>query len=228
MSKLVRLLLLGVLVVLATAAPGSVRAETPVLNGVVGDPAVPDAFKINLTDATGHKVSQIAPGTYTIVVKDYSTIHNFHLFGPGVDQSTDIAGTGTSTWTVTFGNAVYKYQCDAHPTSMRGTFRAGTPPPLAGRLSGRVGPGRSISLRTSAGTRVKTLASGMWRITVKDLTRRDNFHLSGPGVNRRTGVRARGTVTWTVNLVKGKYRYFSDRHRRLGGTFTVVEKPPVV
>jgi hypothetical protein len=37
-----------------------------------------------------------------------------------------------------------------------------------------------------------------------------NFHLVGPGVNRRTGAAFTGTVTWTVRLARGTYRFGSD------------------
>jgi hypothetical protein len=30
-----------------------------------------------------------------------------------------------------------------------------------------------------------------------------------------------------VTLAQGRYRYFSDRHRTLRGSFTVVAKPPI-
>jgi hypothetical protein len=46
---------------------------------------------------------------------------------------------------------------------------------------------------------------------VRDASRRDDFHLRGPGVNKRTSVRGRGTWTWTVTLASGRYAYGSDR-----------------
>jgi plastocyanin len=228
--KAARFLVLALLAAAAIVVPGAVRAEETVLTGTVGSQTQPNAFVIDLRDASGAKVSHLDPGTYTIVVHDYATEHNFHLFGPGsVSQSTEVDGTGTTTWTVTLTNGTYHYQCDPHNTIMHGDFTVGTvaqtpPPAKVGKLAGRIGPGRSISLRSGSGAKVKTLATGKWRVTVTDASRTDNFHLVGPGVNRRTGVGARGKVAWTVGLSKGKYRYFSDRHRRLGGTFTVVSK----
>ena len=227
MPNAIRILPIAVLAALAVGLPGAGRADTPVLNAEVGAPTSPNAFRITLTDAGGAKVTQLDPGTYTIVVHDYADEHNFHLFGPGVDQATDVAGTGTVTWTVTIKNGLYTFVCDAHPASMKGTFFGGTPPAAPGRLNGRVGPRRTISLRSASGARVRTVAAGRWKIVVRDATAVDNFHLVGPGVNRRTGVRARGTSSWTVALSKGTYRYFSDRHRTLRGSFTVVAKPPI-
>src|SRR6266567_4272883 len=40
-------------------------------------------------------------------------------------------------------------------------------------------------------------------VTVNDRSKTDNFHLTGPGVNRKTGVKTRGKATWTVTLVPG-------------------------
>jgi plastocyanin len=49
-----------------------------------------------------------------------------------------------------------------------------------------------------------------------------NFHLRGPGVNKATTVRAKRTVTWTVTLRRGTYRYVCDPHaRRMRGSFRV-------
>ena len=36
--------------------------------------------------------------------------------------------TGEVTWHVTFRDGTYTFVCDVHPTSMRGSFTAGTPP----------------------------------------------------------------------------------------------------
>src|SRR4029453_17967695 len=45
---------------------------------------------------------------------------------------------------------------------------------------------RSISLTTSEGQRVERLQPNTYRFIVKDLTSKQNFHLVGPSVNRRT------------------------------------------
>ena len=220
MSHLPRLLLLALVAAAAFVLPGSGIAEVPVLNGVVGSPTSPNARTISLTDASGNRVVHIDPGTYTIVVRDYANEHDFHLFGPGVDQSTDVEGTGTTTWTVTFRNGIYRYQCDPHASTMRGSFTVGVVPKVP-KLKGTVGPGRTISLKTASGSRVKKLVAGTYKITVRDATRVDNFHLFGAGVNKKTAVRARGSVTWTVKFRAGTYRYRSDAHRRLAGKFAV-------
>jgi len=93
------------------------------------------------------------------------------------------------------------------------TTLAGKPPGLQ-KLTGRVGPGRKISLSRSA-------KSGETLITVRDRSAKDNFHLSGPGVNKKTGVKFTGTVKWTVTLQAGTYTFRSDAHKALKGTLKV-------
>ena len=56
---------------------------------------------------------------------------------------------------------------------------------------------------------------------VRDLTKKDNFHLTGPGVNKKTGVAFMGTVTWTLTLKDGTYSYRSDAHPALRGSLRV-------
>src|SRR5262249_25132569 len=78
-----------------------------------------------------------------------------------------------------------------------------TPPttttaPQIEKLSGRVGPGSAIVFAHSAKT-------GKVTITINDRTAKDNFHLSGPGVNRKTGVAFKGKAVWAVTLSKGTY-----------------------
>jgi hypothetical protein len=183
-----------------------------------------DAFAISLQDASGAKVTHLDAGTYTIAVHDFSELHNFHLKGSGVDQATAVGGVGDVTWTVSFTDGVYTFLCDAHPTVMKGQFAVGsaTLPQPATKLSGSVGPGRKISLRYADGSKLKVLAgSNQVAIAVNDRSRTDNFHLTGKGVNKATGVAFRGRVSWKLTLQAGKYVYRSDRHKRLRGSFTV-------
>lgn len=80
-------------------------------NNLVG--TVGPGFTITLTSG-GSPVSTLKAGTYQIAVSDKSSMHNFHLFGPGVDQKTDVGGSGTFNWTVTFKPGSYTFQCDVH------------------------------------------------------------------------------------------------------------------
>lgn len=204
MHRFLALLLVG-----AAALAGAAAADTPTLQGNVGP-----GFSITLADASGNGVSHLDPGTYAVHVTDQADEHNFHLFGPGVDQATPVVGQGTFDWTVTLAAGQYRILCDAHPSTMTHTFTVGTPPAAVQVLKGSVGPGAKIAF-------ARTVAVGKARITIRDLTARDNFHLFGPGVNRKTGVAFKGTVTWTVTLQAGRYTYRSDAHRALRGTRTV-------
>ncbi len=56
----------------------------------------------------------------------------------------------------------------------------------------------------------KRVGAGRFRLTVVDRSRSRNFHLVGFGVNRKTGKAFTGTVTWTIDLTTGTYRYGSD------------------
>jgi hypothetical protein len=81
--------------------------------------------------------------------------------------------------------------------------------------------GRTLSLKTAAAVPVSAIARGTYAITVRDVSRKDNFHLTGPGVDRKTGVPGRGRVSWTLVLKPGTYRYRSDAHPALEGSFRV-------
>ena len=220
-----RLLLLMPLVLAAVLLPGSGRAAEPVvlLKGTVGP-----GFFITLRDAQNQAVTRVRAGQYAIQVDDRATEHNFHFRGPGgVDQKTEVDTTGTVTWNVTLVDGRYTYNCDPHASSMRGVLNVGAAPAPLPKLNGRVGPKRTIALRTVSGALVKRLAAGTYRIAVRDATRADNFHLLGAGVNKKTGVRFRGTVTWKATFKVGKrYTIRSDAHLRLRRTFTVGAPPP--
>jgi hypothetical protein len=195
----------------ALGLPSAVaQADNPRLVAVVG---TNDAFVISLRDASGNLVTHLEPGTYDIAVSDRSETHNFHLKGPGVDQSTPIGEKHETTWSVTIGIGRYGYVCDAHASAMRGFFLAGAVTPLA--FTGSVGPRKTISLKP------KTALPGPAVITVSDRSKTDNFHLTGPGVNKKTGVRTRGKVTWAVTLAPGFYTYRSDRTKKLRGSLIV-------
>jgi plastocyanin len=79
-------------------------------------------FKIEFKN-NGRDVKTLRAGTYTIKVEDKTSIHNFHLVGPGVNRSTGIAFTGERTWRLALKPGKYTFMCDAHATTMRGSFR---------------------------------------------------------------------------------------------------------
>ena len=214
--------LLVLVVVALFASPGAVAADQVVLIATVGPGPV-----ISMTDASGARLVNLQPGTYEIVVRDRDTEHNFHFSGPGVDRATEVETLSEQTWAVTLTDGTYRFVCDPHAGTMRGTFTVGTPPtppppPPAIRLNATVGPAATISLRNAAGRLVRTVSAGRFRITVRDRSRLHNFHLVGPGVNKRTGVAFRGTTTWTLRLRAGTYRFVCDPHRtQMKGSFRV-------
>jgi plastocyanin len=207
-------------------APAATRGGT--LHGSVGP-----GFTISLKDDGGNPVTHLNPGQYTIVVDDQSEFHNFDLSGPGVEQRTDVDATGSVTWNVTLADGVYTFICDAHPTLMKGAFAVGsatvpatttsttsTAPPKT--LVGNVGPGYTIRLAGSSGRTVRRLVHGRYRIVVHDRSSSHDFHLSGPGVDKRTSVAGVGTKSWVVTLRKGTYRFRCDVHGTImRGSFKV-------
>ena len=81
------------------------------------------------------------------------------------------------------------------------------------KLVGTVGPGYTISLKTTTGKRVSMLPRGSYRLTVKDLSDDHNFVMRGPGLSRAlTGVDFVGTKTVTVKLGSGAYSFVCTPH----------------
>jgi hypothetical protein len=112
--------LLGALA--AFALPHAGRAANPTLTATVNDD-----YTITLVDSHGDPVTSLPAGMYDIVVHDNSALHNFHLTGPGVDESTTVAETTTVTWTVDLAAGSYHFQCDVHFPTMYGDFTVGAP-----------------------------------------------------------------------------------------------------
>jgi hypothetical protein len=214
------------LVVAAAAAlvlvPGAATApeQTPQLFGTVGP-----GFTITLEDAAGTSVTRIEPGTYTLQVRGLSPDHNFHVFGPGVDEATGVETEGTVTWTVTFREGRYTIVCDPHPAEMRRPLTVGSPPPEPQPtpipkpapkpkprvLLATVGPKATISLRSASNAVLRSgVKAGTYAIVVRDRSKAHNFHLVGKGVNRKSAVAGTGTQTWTLRLSAGVLRFYSD------------------
>jgi plastocyanin len=221
MRHRIRLLVLAATTTLVALASPSIALAQTKLIATVADP-----MSISLRTEAGAAVTDLPAGTYTIEVRDQSIQHNFHLMGPGLpDLRTEVETTSTVTWTVTLQDrSLYRYQCDPHRVSMKGSFTTGggpPQPPPPPTLTATVGPGFTISLRNARGARVTRLRAGRYRIRVRDRSAMHNFHLLGRGVNKRTGVAFRGTATWTVTFRKGRiYRFRCDPHAaRMKGSF---------
>jgi plastocyanin len=164
LGVLLALSIAGLVAAVSVAQPASTDGS---LQGTVGP-----GYSIGLTQ-NGTRVTHLDPGTYTITVNDQADIHNFDLFGPGVKESTGVDTTGTTTWTVTFTDGTYNYNCDAHPGTMNGKFTVGTvtttttapPPPAAVKVKAKT----KVTVRTVAvtatATKVASLDFGLWKGT---------------------------------------------------------------
>ena len=79
-------------------------------------------FTITLKEGA-KSVTTLKAGTYTFKVEDKSSIHNFHLTGPGVNVKTSVVAVKTVIWTLKLKKGIYKYVCDPHATIMHGSFK---------------------------------------------------------------------------------------------------------
>jgi plastocyanin len=206
---------------LVAGSAGATRVDNPVLTGDVGSN---DSFSIGLTDAAGAPVTHLDPGTYTLVIHDHSSFHNFHFSGPGADVTSDVDAVGDTTFTVTLTDGTYFFQCDPHSAQMHGKFTVGTvttPTPTTPTPAVRTKVSASIAGSASSFRPSSGLAAGAFAIVVDDRSATDGFRLSGPGVSKSTGAKFRGKVTWKVTLAAGRYSYGSALHPKRRHTFTV-------
>ena len=110
-----RLALVAAVAALALIVTAAAQAATPLI-ATVGP-----GFTITLTQG-GKKVKTLKAGSYTVKISDKSSIHNFHLKGPGVDKKTSVSGTGPTTWKLKLKKGTYKFVCDPHKAIMKGSF----------------------------------------------------------------------------------------------------------
>ena len=90
----------------------SAFAATPTFKGTVGP-----GFTITMAS------KPTKAGKIRLVITDKSSIHNFHLTGPGVNVKTSVAKVGSTTFTVTLKKGTYRFICDPHASSMKGSFK---------------------------------------------------------------------------------------------------------
>ena len=95
---------------LAVALPAV--AATPTFKGTVGP-----GFTITMAS------KPTKAGKIRLVIADKSSTHNFHLTGPGVNVKTSVSAVGVKTFTVTLAKGTYKFVCDPHASSMKGSFK---------------------------------------------------------------------------------------------------------
>ena len=163
--------LIAAVAVLVPAAQPATGADPVTLIGTVGP-----GPQITLTTADGQPVTTLVEGTYTINVSDKSANHNFHLFGPDLNQTTTVAQVTDTTWTVTLKAGGYAFVCDPHQAAgMRGTFSVVAPMRLAAVLDtkqivGRVNGKRGSGSFTATLTRNATGGTLAWQLSFRRLT----------------------------------------------------------
>jgi plastocyanin len=110
--------LVGV-VALALLLAGNATAAPKTVVGTVG-PGFTITLKLN-----GTKVTKLKAGVkYRFAISDRSSIHDFHLEGPGLDKViTSVDFTGTKSIVVTLKKGTYRFQCDPHESFMHGSFK---------------------------------------------------------------------------------------------------------
>jgi ABC-type Fe3+-hydroxamate transport system substrate-binding protein len=91
-------------------------------------------------------------------------------------------------------------------------------------ITGTDGPGFTITLKQRSKT-VKLLAPGSYTFVINDMSNIHNFHLTGPGVNKKTGVGATGKFTWHVTLRRGTYKFVCDPHATIMKGKFIVQTP---
>ena len=101
----------AILLVATTAT----AAAHPTLVGVVGKN---NAFKITLS-FNGKIVKTLKAGTYTLVIQDGSSLHNYELDGPhGKSWTfTSVPFVGKKTFTLKLAAGKYKAYCAPHESS---------------------------------------------------------------------------------------------------------------
>ena len=107
-----KLSLIAIVATLALAAPSFAAASTRTLIGTDGP-----GFTITMNKKT------VKAGTYVITIRDRSTIHNFHLTGPGINKKTSVSAVATTKWTVKLKKGTYKFVCDPHAAIMHGVLK---------------------------------------------------------------------------------------------------------
>ena len=108
-----------VTLVLGIATAAFARTDTMKLKGTVGP-----GFSIKLTQ-NGHAVKTLKAGTYTFVISDKASIHNFVLEKSGgkfEKAVTSVGFVGTKTIRVKLTRGKWEFYCKPHQSTMHGDF----------------------------------------------------------------------------------------------------------
>jgi plastocyanin len=127
------------------AGPTSAEIAGGTLVGTVGP-----GFTITLTK-DGAPVTTLPAGDYTLTVTDAAANHNFHIFGPGLDEVvTSVPFIGTVTTTIHLTRGTFTFQCDPHRTVMIGTFTVPDTAPVANDDSAATTSGSATTIEVLA------------------------------------------------------------------------------
>ena len=114
-----RFVSISVVILAALALAGTATAAPKTVNGTVG-PGFTITLKLNGTNVTKLK----AGVQYRFVISDKSSIHDFHISGPGLNKVvTAVDFTGTKSFVATLKKGTYKFMCDPHASFMHGSFK---------------------------------------------------------------------------------------------------------
>ena len=78
---------------------------------------------ISLRNASGNVLKSVKAGAYSVVVRDRSKLHNFHLVGKGVNRRSTLAGVGTTTWKLKLAAGPLRFYSDRAPKTVKGSVR---------------------------------------------------------------------------------------------------------
>lgn len=106
-------------VALSLMLAGTASAAPKTVVGTVG-PGFTITLKLN-----GTKVTKLKAGVqYRFVINDRSSIHDFHISGPGFNKViTAIDFTGTKSIVVKLKKGTFNFMCDPHASFMHGSFK---------------------------------------------------------------------------------------------------------
>ena len=104
---------------LVTAAMAAAAPAPKTVRGTVGP-----GFTIDLK-LGGKNVTTLKKGVpYRFLISDQSSIHDFHLAGPGLNRVlTSVEFTGTKSVVLALAKGTYRFVCDPHSAVMHGSFR---------------------------------------------------------------------------------------------------------
>jgi hypothetical protein len=78
--------------------------------------------QISLKTPYAQRLTALEAGQYTMTITDVSPRENFHLIGPGLNQSTGLRAVGTTTWMLSLRAGSYRYRSDRPHSKLRGTL----------------------------------------------------------------------------------------------------------